>query len=1250
MISAGKVFSQSVFQPNWTSKLPTACSFTFILFLLLSWNVGRGQIAAWDFFGENTVATSVAEVFNANLIATGSANLITRGAGATASAGANSFRTVGFQNNGISTSNTDYFQITLTPNTGFSLSLSTIDARFAGTGTYYASPGVTSQFAYSLDGANFTLIGSAVTSTNLTLTQINLSGISALQNVAAGTTITIRYYASGQTSTGGWGFNSPAVGQYGLAIGGSVNTVSTASLNPATLPSPLSTTYGTASSGVGFTASGTNLTANITATAQTGYQVSTDDVNYSSSVSVAGGSTVYVRFSATQNAGTYNNATAVVLSSTGATSVNVTTSAADNIVSTKTLTVTSASANNKIYDGTNAATITGTLNGIVGADDVTLTGTGTFAQTDVGSGIAVTSTSTLGGTKAANYSLTQPTGLSANITSRALTITANDVSKLPGVVLTSGSGSSAFTSSGLAGGETVGSVTITYGSAGAATGDGNTIGIYANQVTPSAATGGTFNPANYTITYAAGSINVSLNAIGDYRTRQGGNWGINTSWEKWDGSSWVACSVGDFPDISTASVTIRSGHTIDNDGSGTPPWNVKNLTVESGAKLWDNAFTGGNSYIQIYGNILCNGTIGDPAGDDISFDIAGGTNCTISGSGSFTATRIRKDASINPNLNTTLTIDMDVRLTWSSSSGTVLYNDGSTSNFNVTINAGKSLRGSGPGSAWGNVAIDGSNFSSPSFNEAGGTITINGTLDIDGILFAFNDNIVNPCSILINNGGILKCRYVRADASGAAGNVLRVFPGGRLNIFGSVDTIAATRVDTTWRNFSTTNNIWDFQSGCTLEYSGNTPQRINGITQCSNFTVSGGSIKTLGNNFRVDGILTLTNGLLTTNSANLLTLSSTATCPGGGSFSSFVNGPMRKEGSAAFRFPVGKQAVNRTNLSGTGNVMNGGYRPISISGMTANSNFLAEYQLSNPYLQGSISPDATAAGLQAISRCEYWDLVRETGTQTPTVTLSWSDNSVSGQSQCNVGPYIISPTSTFVVPFFNGMWGDQNSSFYGRTGSITTPASPLFLGEISWDGTTGAIDNYLKFVIGTNNWQQAPLPYDIKNFKATGKGKVVQLDWLINHNDEVRSYTIERSRDGIHFENIKMVLSRANEETAAYADTDPAPFSGWGYYRLRITDLSGRTSYSAIQKVWMGSTQTQIQVTPKPAKNNLWINVAHPEKVNEMSIISSVGQLMYKQNRIMSTNQIDISSLRPGVYYVRIIGQSGISTEAFIKE
>ncbi|MFZ4521261.1 MAG: beta strand repeat-containing protein, partial [Bacteroidales bacterium] len=92
-------------------------------------------------------------------------------------------------------------------------------------------------------------------------------------------------------------------------------------------------------------------------------------------------------------------------------------------VNPKALTLATAAAQNKSYDGTNAAVLTGTLTGVINSDDVTVAKTGTFASINVGTGIAVTSTSTLGGTKAGNYSLTQPTGLTANITTGVQTIT-----------------------------------------------------------------------------------------------------------------------------------------------------------------------------------------------------------------------------------------------------------------------------------------------------------------------------------------------------------------------------------------------------------------------------------------------------------------------------------------------------------------------------------------------------------------------------------------------------------------------------------------------------------------------------------------------------------------------------------------------------------------------------------------------------------------------------------------------------------
>lgn len=98
------------------------------------------------------------------------------------------------------------------------------------------------------------------------------------------------------------------------------------------------------------------------------------------------------------------------------------------------LAVTGVAANNKVYDGSTAATLAGTptLSGVLGADSVTVTGTSaaTFANKLVGNNKPVTVTGyTVSGADAGNYTVSQPTGLAANITAAGLTvsgITANN--------------------------------------------------------------------------------------------------------------------------------------------------------------------------------------------------------------------------------------------------------------------------------------------------------------------------------------------------------------------------------------------------------------------------------------------------------------------------------------------------------------------------------------------------------------------------------------------------------------------------------------------------------------------------------------------------------------------------------------------------------------------------------------------------------------------------------------------------------
>jgi len=297
--------------------------------------------------------------------------------------------------------------------------------------------------------------------------------------------------------------------------------------------SAVNTTYGTASaSPTSFTVSGLNMAAGITITPPTGFEVSQTAGGASGyagsgtaiivgSAGTIASTTIYVRLAATTAVGVYSGN--VVCTSTSATTANVAT--VSSTVSAAALTVTATNASrtygSTLTGGTGSTAFTsGGLQNSETIGSVTITyasgaGNGNAAGDAVGTYTGkVTPSAATGGTfTASNYSITFATG-NIIVSAAALTVTASNASKTYGSTLTGGTGSTAFSSSGLLNSETIGSVTIAYAS-GAGNGNtaGDAVGTYTGKGTPSAATGGTFTASNYNITYATGNIIVSTASL-----------------------------------------------------------------------------------------------------------------------------------------------------------------------------------------------------------------------------------------------------------------------------------------------------------------------------------------------------------------------------------------------------------------------------------------------------------------------------------------------------------------------------------------------------------------------------------------------------------------------------------------------------------------------------------------------------------------------------------------------------------------
>jgi hypothetical protein len=203
-------------------------------------------------------------------------------------------------------------------------------------------------------------------------------------------------------------------------------------------------------------------------------------------------------------------------------------------ITAKSLPITGLTGVDKVYDGTLAASLSGSpqVPDLISADvgNVSVAGTPTaeFASANVGTDIGITvSGYSLSGSAAGNYWPIQPSDLTASITPKSATVTAANRTKPRGQTLTLGANqASGFSAVYLVAGEKVDRVMLT---ASGGTGADDPNGEYS--ITPSDASAVPSNPpnpfraANYNITYVSGTLSVvdpiTEVTLSDWATQKG---------------------------------------------------------------------------------------------------------------------------------------------------------------------------------------------------------------------------------------------------------------------------------------------------------------------------------------------------------------------------------------------------------------------------------------------------------------------------------------------------------------------------------------------------------------------------------------------------------------------------------------------------------------------------------------------------------------------------------------------------------
>ena len=171
-----------------------------------------------------------------------------------------------------------------------------------------------------------------------------------------------------------------------------------------------------------------------------------------------------------------------------------------------------------------------------------------------------------------------------------------------------------------------------------------------------------------------------------------------------------------------------------------------------------------------------------------------------------------------------------------------------------------------------------------------------------------------------------------------------------------------------------------------------------------------------------------------------------------------------------------------------------------------------------------------------------------------------------------------------------------------------------------------------------------PTPVTIASFNAALVANKVNLKWTSSTELNANNFVVERSIDGVNYSaagTVKAVGNSLNVQVYSFSE-DASALSGNVYYRLKIVDKNGASSYSDVQSVSIKSSQSSIvSIYPNPLRAGQDLKVKYlavkSDKVT-FSLISTEGKRV--ANTAASVNEgtnelsLNVGHLAPGTYYL----------------
>lgn len=175
------------------------------------------------------------------------------------------------------------------------------------------------------------------------------------------------------------------------------------------------------------------------------------------------------------------------------------------------------------------------------------------------------------------------------------------------------------------------------------------------------------------------------------------------------------------------------------------------------------------------------------------------------------------------------------------------------------------------------------------------------------------------------------------------------------------------------------------------------------------------------------------------------------------------------------------------------------------------------------------------------------------------------------------------------------------------------------------------------------------LPIELVSFQGRLAGEGIDLNWVTASELDNDFFVVEKSTDGIRFDEITKIEGRGTiSEASDYSFMDKSPVRGTNFYRLKQVDFNGNSSFSDIISVDFRQNGS-IFIAPNPASDFAVVTV--PESLLDqdatIQVVNLAGQVVYeKAFRIEdSTIKMELNEVAAGLYMVNL----RTSQESFVK-